>query len=257
LPTNTFNLSRLRENLTPFRLHWFPRLTSTNDHAAKMRKAGRLYAPAIVLTGRQTKGRGRGSNVWFSAGGSLTVTFALPVGGGIQPHQLPLIAGLAVRNATAELTGDNGVQLKWPNDLLYGGRKLAGLLCERMENVDLIGVGLNVNLNPTDAPPNLQERITSLAKIAGRHFDLSDVLISVARNLRQMLIGGAERPFSHVLMEYDSHHALIGRKVSVIVGNGEPPIFGRVEGLDEMGRLLLRARGMLHHVIAGQVHEGY
>ena len=254
---NTFNLSRLRESLAPFRLHWFPRLGSTNDHAALMRKQHRLYAPAIVLAGRQTKGRGRGSNVWWSAGGSLTVTFALPIGEWVQPHQLPLIAGLAARNAVAELTGDNGVQLKWPNDLLYGGRKLGGLLCERIDKADLIGVGLNVNLKAADAPLNLRARITSLATIASRPFDLSAVLIGVAQHLRQMLVRGAERPFSEVLVKYDSHHALIGRKVNVLIGDGELPISGRVEGLDEMGRLLLRSRTVLHHIISGQVQDGY
>ncbi len=254
---HSFNLTRLRDGLAPFRLHWFPRLRSTNDHAAALRKQGKLYAPAVVLAGQQTKGRGRGDNVWFSAGGSLTVTFALPVGDWVQPHQLPLIAGLAARNAVAELTGDNGVQLKWPNDLLYGGRKLAGLLCERLDKADLIGLGLNVNLDIANAPPHLRERVISMATIANRPLDLTEVLIGVSQHLRQMLVRGVERPFAEVLREYDSHHALIGRKVNVLMGLGEPPVSGRVEGLDEMGRLLLRSRGTLHHIIAGQVQEGY
>ncbi|HZK79847.1 MAG TPA: biotin--[acetyl-CoA-carboxylase] ligase [Humisphaera sp.] len=253
----SFNLARLREGLKPFRLHWFPRLGSTNVHAAAMRREGGLYAPAVVLAGRQTSGRGRGANTWFSTGGSLTVTFALPIADRIFPHQLPLIAGLAARNAAAELTGDNGVQLKWPNDLLYGGRKLGGLLCERIDKADLVGLGLNVNLDPADAPPHLKDRITSLAIIASRSIDLTDALICVARHLRLMVVGGAERPFAEVLREYDSHHALIGRKVSVSVNDGEPPLTGRVEGLDEMGRLLLRSRNTLHHIISGQVHHGY
>jgi BirA family biotin operon repressor/biotin-[acetyl-CoA-carboxylase] ligase len=253
----SFNLARLRDGLKPFRLHWFPQLQSTNDHAAVMRRDGELYAPAVVLAGRQTAGRGRGSNTWFSTGGSLTVTFALPITNGMAPHQLPLIAGLAARNAAAELTGDNGVQLKWPNDLLYGGRKLGGLLCERIDKADLVGLGLNVNLDPAEAPANLVDRVTSLAVIAKRQIDLTDALICVGRHLRLMLVDGAERPFAEVLREYDSHHALIGRKVSVIVNEGEAPIHGRVEGLDEMGRLLLRSKNELHHIISGQVHHGY
>src|SRR5438270_7466674 len=75
-----FNLTALRAGVKPFRLHWFPTLRSTNDHAAAMRKRGELFAPAIVLTGRQTAGRGRGSNTWWSgAAGMLTVTFVFPV----------------------------------------------------------------------------------------------------------------------------------------------------------------------------------
>jgi BirA family biotin operon repressor/biotin-[acetyl-CoA-carboxylase] ligase len=222
-----------------------------------MRRKRTLFAPAVVLAGRQTAGRGRGTNTWWSGGGSLTVTFALPVNDGISPHHLPLIAGLAARNAAAEVAADNGVQLKWPNDLLYGGRKLGGLLCERIDKADLVGLGLNVNLDVTTAPPHLRKRVISLASIAARPLDLTTVLICVAQHLRHMLARGAERPFAEMLREYDSHHALIGRRVSVAVNEGEPPLSGRVEGLDEMGRLLLRSRNRLHHIISGQVREGY
>lgn len=253
MPAPTFRLARLREGLKPFRLYWFATLASTNDQAAELRRRGELYAPAVVLTGRQTRGRGRGENRWFSAGGSLTVTFALPIDDRILPYQLPLLAGLATRNATAELTGDNGIQLKWPNDLLYGGRKLAGLLCERVERADLIGVGLNVNLNPADAPPHLADRITSLALIRKQPLDLTETLILTARHLRQLLQRATEQPFAELLREYDSHHALVGQKVSVVVHEGQPPLVGKVEGLDEIGRLILRNRQGQHRVIAGQV----
>src|SRR5947207_1295155 len=122
---HSFQLARLRDALRPFRLHWFPTLGSTNAHAAAMRRRGDLYAPAVVLTGRQTAGRGRGENTWWSGGagaGCITVTFVLPADGQIAPHQIPLIAGMAVRTAAALLAGDDGIQLKWPNDLLYQGR---------------------------------------------------------------------------------------------------------------------------------------
>src|SRR3954447_4674245 len=100
MPANTFQLARLREALRPFRLHWFPTLGSTNDHAVALRKRGELYAPAVVLTGRQTAGRGRGEDSWWSCPRALTVPFA-PPGGEIGPPRIPLMAGLAVRNAGA------------------------------------------------------------------------------------------------------------------------------------------------------------
>src|SRR5688572_30222561 len=156
-----FKLATLRHDLKPFKLHWFPRLRSTNNHAAELRRRGGLFAPAVVLTGRQVAGRGRGSNAWWSAAGSVTVTFVFPVEEHLSPHQVPLLAGLAVRDAAAELVGDDRVALKWPNDVLYDGRKLAGLLCERVSKADLIGVGLNVNNHPREAPPALRRQITS------------------------------------------------------------------------------------------------
>src|SRR6186997_2974740 len=99
MPKPTFDLPRLRNGLAPFRLHFFPTLKSTKTPAAVMRRRGDLFAPAVVLTPRQTAGRGRGSNSWFASPGNLTVTFAFPVEAHLLPHQLPLIAGLAVRNA--------------------------------------------------------------------------------------------------------------------------------------------------------------
>src|SRR5579864_3454658 len=177
---NSFDLARLRERLKPFRLHWFPRLRSTNDHAAMLREKGKLFAPAIVLTGHQTAGRGRGSNTWWSAEGSLTVTVVLAADDRIEPHQLPLVAGLAVRNAAAELTGNDRIQLKWPNDVLFEGKKLAGLLCERVVKADLVGVGVNVNVPLHTAPRAIRNQITSLALIRKESLDMTDAALAIA-----------------------------------------------------------------------------
>ena len=257
MPASQFNLARLRDGLKPFRLHWFSSLSSTSLHAAAMRRQGRLFAPAVILAGRQTAGRGRGANTWYSGPGSLTVTFALPVDPNLQPHQLPLIAGLATRNAVARLAGDNGIGLKWPNDLLYGGRKLGGLLGQRIDKADLIGLGLNINLDLRQAPRLLRDRITSLGRIARRPLDMTDVLIAVANELRHAVERSAERPFSDLLREYDSHHALLGRTVTVTMEDEPTPLIGRVMGLDHVGRLLIECNGKRVPVISGQVHGGY
>ena len=250
---DAFDREILRERLKPFRLHYFSRLRSTNSHAAELRRRGELFAPAVVLTSNQTAGRGRGDNTWWSSRGSLTVTFVLPVDERLEPHQLPLVAGLAVRSAAAELTRHDAVQLKWPNDIVYRSKKLGGLLCERLLKADLIGVGLNVNLRLDRAPPALRDRITSLACISGEPIDMTEALLAVAAHLRLALQRATEQPFATLLREYDGHHALIARRVSVATGADEPPACGRCEGLDSMGRLLVRGDGKLHHVIAGHV----
>ena len=247
-----FDVQSLRTTLRPFRLHWFPTLRSTNDHAVVLRKRGSLYAPAVVLTGRQTAGRGRGTNLWWSPAGTLTVTFVWPIDEQLQPQQLPLIVGIAVRRAAVELTGDDAIQLKWPNDLLYKDRKLAGLLCERIERADLIGLGLNVCPDVTKMPRGLQDKVTSLSKIAGRSIGVSDALATVAKHLQQILSRPDERQFTKLLGEYDQHHALVGRKVTIV--QAEDSVTGVVKGLDDTGRLLVKAGRTLHHVISGQVN---
>src|SRR3954467_14801665 len=178
-----FHLAELRNAIKPFRLHYFPRLRSTNDHAALLRKRGDLFAPAIVLTPNQIAGRARGRNTCAPNKGPLPVPFILPIDKTRDPHQTPLIAGLAVRNATAELSGDHSISLKWPNDIVHENKKLAGLLCERIDRIDLIGIGLNVNIDPASAPRSIRDRLTSLMMIAGKQFDLTDVLLAISRHL--------------------------------------------------------------------------
>jgi BirA family transcriptional regulator, biotin operon repressor / biotin---[acetyl-CoA-carboxylase] ligase len=250
-----FELGRLAAGLKPFRLHWFARLGSTSDQAIRLRRAGGLFAPAVVLCGRQTAGRGRGSNSWWSGshGGVLTATFALAVHERLAPQELPLIAGLALRAAAAELTDQPNIQLKWPNDVVFRGRKIAGLLCERVSNVDLVGVGLNVNLVPSSAPAELRDRITSLQQIGGRRYDMTDVLLTLAAHLRGMVRRRVQQPFSIFVREYTLHDSLAGKRVAVTDGAEQSTVTGRCEGVDSVGRLLIRRGRVLHRVVAGNI----
>jgi BirA family biotin operon repressor/biotin-[acetyl-CoA-carboxylase] ligase len=171
----------------------------------------------------------------------------------VPPQELPLIAGLAVRAAAVQLTGQRDIQLKWPNDVLHNGQKLAGLLCERVSNVDLIGIGLNVNVDPAHAPKALQRQITSLLCIAGKSFDMNDVLIALAAQLHREIRRRVELPFSDFVREYSHHDALAGKTVKITGAPGEPAIVGRCEGVDRSGRLIVRQRGKLHTIVAGGV----
>src|SRR5438045_9409970 len=122
---NSFELSRLKKSLKPFRLHFFPRLRSTNDHAALLRKRNDLFAPAIVLTPNQIAGRGRGRNTCWSKEGALTVTVVLPIDNTRDPHHIPLIAGLAVRNTAPQLPGHHSIGPKSPRDAVTDTQNLA------------------------------------------------------------------------------------------------------------------------------------
>jgi BirA family biotin operon repressor/biotin-[acetyl-CoA-carboxylase] ligase len=257
LSPNTFNLIDAARSVRPFRLHFFSRLRSTNDHATVMRRQKRLYAPAIVLAGSQTAGRGRGSNVWWSGKGSLTVTFALPVDSGVPPHRVPLIAGLAVRRGICEVIGTSEygqhIRLKWPNDLWAGEQKIAGLLCERIGGVDLVGVGLNVNPDTDDIPSSLRPHVTSLRALTGTTFPLGHVLGAIASAMASLLLDRAYASYAALLREYESVHVLQGRKIAVHEP-GEPlPVVGRCAGLDSEGRLRFETSGRVRPINAGTV----
>jgi BirA family transcriptional regulator, biotin operon repressor / biotin---[acetyl-CoA-carboxylase] ligase len=247
-----YDLKRLREGVRPFKLVWCPRMRSTNDRAIAMRKRDQLFAPTLVVTGHQTAGRGRGGNKWFSNGGVLTATFAIAAEDALAPNQTPLLAGLAVRSTAAQISGNDDIQLKWPNDIVLGGRKLAGLLCERLDKIDLIGVGLNLNLDPADAPASLRSRLTSLWRISGQVFDPTDALIALTRCLEQTLARRRQQPFSVLLADYQKHNCLTGRTVAV-VGDDTETVSGMCEGVDGHGRLLVRQDETLHRLMAGRV----
>jgi BirA family transcriptional regulator, biotin operon repressor / biotin---[acetyl-CoA-carboxylase] ligase len=250
-----FSLTRLRGGIKPFRLYWFARIGSTNSHAAKLRRSEKLFAPAIVLAGKQTAGRGRGNNTWWSGKGGdvLTVTFVLPVRGQLAAQELPMIAGLVVREIAAEFTGNSHIQLKWPNDVLFEGRKLAGLLCERVGNVDLVGIGLNVNVDPHDAPANLRDRITSLSKISGKNLNMTDLLLRLSGQLHLTLRRRLEQPFSSFVREYQKYDALHGKTVQVSPQGEEAAITGKCQGVDDKGRLLIKVNRIVHRIVAGNV----
>lgn len=249
---NAFPISALRPRLKPFRLYYAARLGSTNTHAAALRRARKLYTPAIVLTAHQLAGRGRGGNTWASGAGSLTVTFAVPSDAAVPPQQVPLIAGLAIRDALSTLTGIDALQIKWPNDLWHDGLKLAGLLCERVENADLIGVGLNVNLDLTELNPSLRRRVTTLAALTSRPLPMGDVLVAIAEALDRQLLRRAFGSFDSVVRQINRVHALNGRRIRV----SDPStgvVSGVCEGLDSHGRLLVRSAEGLIRVVAGHV----
>lgn len=238
-----------------FKLHRFGRLRSTSDQARVMLERGALIPPAIVMTGRQTAGRGRGANSWWSGEGCLTATFVLPAGDEPAAPHVPLFAGVAVRQGLAILSGSDEIRLKWPNDLLVGDRKLAGILCERVGSADLIGVGVNVA--PKRVPRKLAETIASLAEVSEREIEIDEALIALTGAIGAVLLSEMRPSFPTILQAYDQYHALLGREVTVWPMGDEPAIAGRCEGLDRQGRLVVRAgagaNAKRHHVVAGTV----
>lgn len=213
-----------------------------------MRRAGRLLAPAIVLTGRQTAGRGRGMNAWHAPRGVLTVTFVLPTHDTLPPQHVPLVAGLAVRDAVARF----GVEaaIKWPNDLWHDGRKLAGLLCERLDRLDLIGVGLNVCPDRSALPKAVRDTSTSMAEVAGRRIAMTDVLITLSTALRSTMTD-ARVSLAAALPRLREHDALAGLRVRISDADGT--LEGVAAGIDGDGRLLVRNAAGTHRIVAGTV----
>ena len=148
-------------------------LASTSDTARELVMAGGIELPLLVIAREQTAGRGRGDHSWWSGEGSLTFTLAIdPKAHGLRPEHEARVA-LAVAVAICWVNDGVKARIRWPNDLECDGRKLAGILPERVETDAgprlLIGVGLNVTNRFEDAPEDIRAMATSIAREDGEY----------------------------------------------------------------------------------------
>jgi BirA family biotin operon repressor/biotin-[acetyl-CoA-carboxylase] ligase len=209
--------------------------TSTNDRARELAQAGAPHG-TLVTAAEQTSGRGRQGRTWMAPPGSallLSVVLRAP------PALLPLAAALAV----SEVAGA-GAQIKWPNDVLLDGRKVAGILAEGrpQDGWAVLGIGLNVALRIEDLPPELHETAGTLG------LEPADVEPTLER-----LLAALERTLAldeaTLLDAYRARDALRGREVSWTTGRG------RAAGIDGEGRLVVElAEGGRTALSAGEVH---
>jgi BirA family transcriptional regulator, biotin operon repressor / biotin---[acetyl-CoA-carboxylase] ligase len=210
---------------------------STNDRARELAAAGAPHG-TLVTTGHQVAGRGRQGRTWTTPPRrALTMSLVLRD----PPALLTLAAGVAV----AESIGPEAA-IKWPNDVLLGGRKVAGILAEGRptERWAVLGIGVNVALRDDDFPPELRDRAGSLGRSVQ---DVEAVVTSVLAALEQRL-GEQE---DALLDAWRDRDALAGRHITWTGGSGI------ADGVDEAGRLrVLLDGGGSATLDAGEVHLG-
>jgi len=231
---------------------------STNSDAAAL---GRSGAPegTVVVADAQTAGRGRLGRTWVSQAG-LNLYLSILLRPRIPPAaapQLALVAGLAVAEAFEE---EGAVAaIKWPNDVLLGGRKACGILTEleaEADRVDFVVVGIGVNLNSgeEDFPTELRARATSLRLDRGREVERARFAGRLLGRFERCYERFREHGFAGLAAEWERRSALVGRELTVD-GAGEV-VTGEYAGIDLDGALLLRdrdARGAMRRVLAGDV----
>jgi len=235
-------------------------IDSTNNRARALGLAGAAEG-ALVLAETQTAGRGRRGRHWHSPPG-LNLYFSLLLRPALPPDQtsfVTLAAGVGSAEAVRRLSG-LGASIKWPNDVLVGERKIAGILTE-MEtgpgrpSFVVLGVGLNVNLQAEGLPPELTERAGSLAMAANRTWDRIEVLAVLLEELERayqdLISGGRDR----IIKRYKQFCRTIGREVRIV--QGEAAWEGRALTVDDRGALVIRRStdDRLITVNAGEIME--
>ena len=239
-----------------------PVVDSTSGLARSLLLQGLDELPLLVWADQQTLGRGRGDNQWWSDEGSLTFTLALdPAAHGLRVDQEPrlaLMTAVAVIEAisTMGLT-DPGIGIRWPNDIETHGRKLGGILPERVELEHghrlLIGIGLNVLTHIDHAPAAVQQMATSLSAMQPQPLEpsfLRRVLAAILAQFERALYRLAEEDPA-LPQEWNRLNLL--RDQSVRVALGPRVIAGKVHKIDAEGSLCVHDGQQLHRLYGGQV----
>lgn len=245
----------MQRRLNLHEVDFYPSIDSTNSLALTRVRENALVPPTLVLAQEQVAGRGRSQNQWWSTNGSLTFSIVLegPEASGVPV--LPLVMGLAVLRAINSLLGSNqGVQVKWPNDVYWGNRKLAGLLVESVggKRPVVVGCGLNVNQRMDEAPEEIRYRSTSIFEMVGQTLHLPEVLEAL---MQQMLVGHRELldRDTNWLAEYRAACWLSGHVVQVC--QGKQAWVGRCLGIDDQGQLTLETEQGTQKISSGTVRR--
>jgi BirA family biotin operon repressor/biotin-[acetyl-CoA-carboxylase] ligase len=236
-------------------IHLFQEVESTNTLAMEMASRGAAEG-TVVIAETQTRGRGRVGRKWISPKGNLYLSVIMrpeiPLN---KAPMITLMGAVATATAIRKQCGAHAV-IKWPNDILVAGRKVSGLLTEMSAEQDrirhiVLGIGIDVNMNIDELPPEVRQIATTLAVECGRNIDRQPLLRQLVRELDAWyhLFLADEKD---VLAEWKVLNVTIGNSV-VVSGTGET-FQGRAKDIDNEGRLIVEiADGTMRTVAAGDV----
>jgi BirA family transcriptional regulator, biotin operon repressor / biotin---[acetyl-CoA-carboxylase] ligase len=249
---------RLRGSAFGKRVYHFFKAGSTNSIAFELGQAGEPHG-ALVLAEQQTAGRGRAGRSWHSekSNGIYMTLLLRPAISPMHAPLLTLLTGLALRDTILEETGLTP-DLRWPNDLLVAGKKCGGILTEmhaEPDRVHFVVIGIGVNVNHANLPPDIAGLATSLRIAGGRTYSRLQVLVRLLQKLEsyynQFLAEGPS-PIVARFSEVSSY----ARGKRVRISTPMESYIGLTDGLEPHGLLRVRREdGRLETVISGDVAE--
>ena len=223
-------------------VRWLSECGSTNAYAKEhFEEFGPVGA---VYTTNQTAGRGRLGRSWVNAEGRALYYTAVIREPLAQPATLPLLASLAVRDQLAQRYGVD-CQIKWPNDLLLQGKKVCGILSEMQLNENgsidyaIVGIGVNVDLNPQDFPEDLRNTAASLNASFGKNYKCTEVLSNILQEFAVLYQEWLEEGAQVILEPWKELNCTLNRRVFV-KDNDEVIFSGEVVAINEAGAIIVR-----------------
>jgi BirA family biotin operon repressor/biotin-[acetyl-CoA-carboxylase] ligase len=236
-----------------YALREFKSIDSTNEEARRMALAGET-GPVWISAAKQTAGRGRRGRNWETPVGNLAATLLLrPDRAPAQAAQLSFVAALAASEMIQSFARTSRVEVKWPNDVLADGRKIAGILLESTSadgRLDWLAIGVGVNLawHPVDT----EFPATSLTALGEKAPPAREALQLLADRWAKWYERWSVEGFREIRDAWLSRAANIGTRIRARLQSGETS--GMFEGIDETGALILReAQDRVRIIAAGEV----
>jgi len=268
VPARGYRLTAIPDRLTPLELrpllnthdlgqvlHHFEVISSTNDHARELAEEGAGHGE-VVIADSQTGGRGRRGRPWASPPGR-NAYFSVVLRPELPPARAPeltLLASVAICDALRQ--ANVPAAIKWPNDLLVGERKIAGILTELASEPErvhwaVVGIGVNVNATADDFPPELREVATSILLERGTPAPRALFVAACLTALEGWLDRHAEDGFEPVRLAWRERSATLGREITVHAEGRE--VVGRAVDVDEVGALLVQTDERIERILSGDV----
>jgi BirA family transcriptional regulator, biotin operon repressor / biotin---[acetyl-CoA-carboxylase] ligase len=250
----------VRGTIFDAQLHHFYKIGSTNTAAMSAAAEG---APegSVFLAEEQTAGRGRGAHSWQSARSAGIYCSAI-----LRPPLPPsdalilsLAAGLAVRAAIEQIHAHVSADLKWPNDVLIGGKKVCGILTEmnaEATRVRYVVVGIGINVNQSGFPKEIESEATSLRLVTGSEWSRVELTAALLKSLDREYRLISQRGYARrsILQRFAEQSSWVRGKQVCVEENGSR-VEGATEGLDERGFLQVRTPQGLQTILSGTVRE--
>jgi BirA family biotin operon repressor/biotin-[acetyl-CoA-carboxylase] ligase len=254
-------LQQVREGLATTRLgkglHYFSEIDSTNTYARRLAAEG-ADEGAVIIAEAQTHGRGRSGRSWVSPP-FANLYFSVILRPRLRPvhaPQLTLMAAVALTDTLSAFLPTPPI-IKWPNDILVGGKKLAGVLTEsscdskRIEFV-ILGIGVNLNYPVAAMPELIRERATSVVSVTEKSVSRELFLRRLIQDLDRCYGELEEVGFHSLATRWEAHFGLRGKRVRVEME--DRVVIGTARGIDTDGALVLEnERGVRRRIVAGDV----
>lgn len=240
------------------KVFYFPEIESTNTTAISKcsEPDSRAWMPLLVICDRQSQGRGRGTNQWWSADGAITFSIAISKDDlNYSPEQIsmiPLVTGYAIAETLANYLDDKLVQIKWPNDVYFQGKKICGILSEsanQNQNI-VIGCGINANNSMLGAPKEVRENSVSLVDVFQSPIETNELLSAFCQSILNSI--GDLKSDANDTINQIRQRCFLTRKL-VTIQSGQETFTGLCHGIDDQGCLIIENESDVKSFIAGSI----